>query len=189
MRAFLPFWLLLLGGLAACAGPGAAPSRDGCAAIAAQLGRRMAGSGVALPGQEHPRSELIAALRLANLQLVLSQEAASRLFECRAAQAGAVREDQAAGRIWGVTAEFRVARIRAALREEIEAAIAVSERIGAADAALVAAASAGGADRRQAAELRGLATANAARREGFEATVMLAGRITDIEMDRDGTSR
>lgn len=190
-------WLLLLTlGLSACAASGAAPSPDACAPAVAALGSLMAGSGVALPGAAPPRPEAIAALRLANLHLLLSQEAASRLLECRAAQARAVREDEAAGRTWHVTAEIRIARIRAALRQEIEAAIAVSERIGAADARLTAAASARDArapateaERRQEAELRGLVAANAARRESFGTTMLLAGQLTDTEMDRQEASR
>lgn len=186
-------WPLLLLLVSACAGVGAGPSPDGCAPSAALLDRLMTGSGVALPAGTASASELVAALRLANLHLLLSQEAATRLFECRSAQARAVREDQAAGRIWRVTAELRIARIRAVLREEIEGAIEVSERIGAADAALVAATSAregaAPANPRQAAELRGLVAANAARRESFGATVLLAGQITDIEMDRVEASR
>lgn len=155
------------------------------------LGRQMAESGVAPPGAAPRRAEMMAALRLANLRLQLSQDAASRLFECRAAEAQAVREDQAAGHIWRVTAAWRIARIRSALGQEIEAALVVSERIGAADAALVAAASTQGAatEARQEAELRRLVAANIALREGFGATVLLAGQITDIEMDRDRTSR
>lgn len=187
-------WLLpLILGLSACAAAGVAPSPDACAPAAAALGQLMAGSGVALPGAAPPRPEAIAALRLANLHLLLSQEAASRLLDCRAAQARAVRADEAADRIWHVTAEIRIARIRAALRREIEAAIAVSERIGAADAALVAAASARAsateAERRQEAELRGLMAANAARRESFGTTMLLAGQLTDTEMDREEASR
>jgi hypothetical protein len=190
---FLQSWPLLLA-LGACAsGPGL--SSDACAPAAALLGRQMAASGVALPGEAPRRAEMMAALRLANLHLQISQDAASRLFECRAAEAGAVREDEAAGRIWRVTAELRIARIRQALRQEIEAALAVSERIGAADAALVAAASTpvvspgAATELRQEAELRRLVAANIARRESFGAMVLLAGQITDIEMDRDRASR
>lgn len=197
MSPSLPRWpLLLILGLSACATAGVAPLPDACAPAAATLGQLMAGSGVALPGAAPPGPEAIAALRLANLHLLLSQEAASRLLQCRAAQARAVREDEAAGRIWHVTAEIRIARIRAALRREIEAAIAVSERIGAADARLVAAGStrdgrppSGEAERRQEAELRGLVAANAARRESFGTTMLLAGQVTDTEMDREEASR
>ncbi|MDB5377075.1 MAG: hypothetical protein JWR00_1521 [Rubritepida sp.] len=191
MSLLLRSWPLLLAlGVSACAS-GAAPSFDACAPAAAMLGRQMAESGVAPPGAAPRRAEMMAALRLANLHLQLSQDAASRLFECRAAEAQAVREDQAAGHIWRVTAEFRIARIRSALGQEIEAALVVSERIGAADAALVAAALTQGAatEVRQEAELRRLVAANIALRESFGATVLLAGQITDIEMDRDRTSR
>jgi len=184
----LPLALLL----GACASVAGSPS-DACAPAAALLGRQMAGSGVALPSDAPRRPELVAALRLANLHLLLSQEAAARLFECRSAQAQTVREDEAAGRIWRVTAEIRIARIRAALREEIELALAISERIGANDAALVAAASPGGAatsaEARQEAELRNLVAANTARRESFATTVLLAGQLTDLEMDRGETGR
>lgn len=197
MPRLLRSWPLLLAlGLSACAS-GAAPSSDACAPAAAALDRLMAGSGVVLPGTAPRRAELATALRVADLHLMLSQEAASLLFECRSAQARAVREAQAAGRTWRLTAEIRIARIRAALREETEAALAASERIGAADAALVAAASAQDAarapptpaERRLEAELRRLAAANATRRESFGAMVLLAGQLTDIDMDRRETTR
>jgi len=191
MHLFHRSWPLLLAlGLSACASA-AAPSPDVCAPAAELLAQQMALSGVAPPGEAPRGAEMVAALRLANFRLLLSQEAAARLFECRSDQAGAVRADQAAGRIWGLTAEIRIARIRAALRTEIDAALEASERIGAADAALVAAASGSGepaaaspAPPRLAAELRRLGATNAARRESFGALVLLAGRLADSEMDR-----
>lgn len=179
LRNWLP---LLVLGLSACAS-GAGSSSDACAPLADMLGRQMAASGVALPSEAPRRPELVAALRLANLHLQLAQDAASRLFECRAAEARLVREEQAAGRIWGVTAELRIARIRYALRQETEAALEVSERIAAADAALVAAAV------QPDVELRRLVATNVARREGFGTMVLLAGRFTDSEMDREVSSR
>lgn len=197
MHLTLRSWPLLLAlGLSACAS-GAAPSSEGCAAIAGVLGRQMAASGLAWTGEPPGRAGMIVAARTANLHLMLSQEAATQLFECRSAEAGEVREDQLAGRTWRVTAAVRIARIRAQLREEIEAVLLVSERMAAADAAVVAgpaaraarAAPTNRAEARQEAELRILLSAHAARRESFGATMLLAGQFTDTDMGRDEPSR
>lgn len=197
---FPPFaraWLLVLAlSLPGCGLLGERPpEQDSCAPAAAALARQVAGSGVAPSGLAPRRSEVIGGLRSSNLNIQRSQAALSQLFECRAGQAREIRAEHAAGRIWRRTAEARIARVRVALREDIEGALGLSERIGSADATLVAAAAAPPRraaargtpvtpqELRQETELRELAATNIARRDGFVTLVLVAGLLTEVEME------
>ena len=175
--------ILLLSGCALT--PEAPPAADPCAGDAQELSRHFAGETPAPPR----RAAAIGGLRSANSNLEGARQALTRLLACRADQARRIRAERAAGLIWSVQADMRLRAVRAALRQDLDVAIGLSQRAGETTAPLLATArrpttARGPApERLSEPELRELAATNVARREGFSAMVLVAGLLTQMEME------